>query len=434
MDDKQNQSSPATLRQASLLEKPKDSMAIEHEHDDLNNSQNLDTSHETKKCEVLDWLTSFGQQSYHRTFIHDGYDNLLVCAYLDDDDLDVLGITLGGVRKTFLIQSQLLRNKLPKDQQVAFDPRIHQLRSPHTSGNYTTASTMLSVNNNTVNNSSLVSPQKPIAIKNSDFWIRARGRAQPYDCELPKKSEGPNFRILLIRHGESLANVDMSLYKSVSDHAIPLSDKGKEQAREAGDEVKKYFNQLFGTDHPPEGFHCRMWTSPYKRARQTAQHIKEAAGHWVTDVRENIMLTEQQFGLFEGTDWASGELDKKYPQEIAFYRKASSQQGRFWAKVPLGESRYDVCIRTYQSFGSFHRDAAQHNITNLIIVSHGITLRAFLMMWLHLTPEWFEVEPNPKNCSVRLMENGMDKGYIWQGPEKPRQDLLLSEENKEVTV
>lgn len=82
-----------------------------------------------------------------------------------------------------------------------------------------------------------------------------------------------------------------------------------------------------------------------------------------------------------------------------------------------------------------------HGIRDVIIVSHGSTLRAFMMMWLHLNPEvriktsnlilkkWFEVEPNPKNASVRVIENNLDQGYIWLGPEKKRQDLLLAEES-----
>ena len=60
--------------------------------------------------------------------------------------------------------------------------------------------------------------------------------------------------------------------------------------------------------------------------------------------------------------------------------------GRFYAKVPLGESRMDVCLRVKQFFGTIQRDATRHGITDLIIVSHGVTIRAFLMMWLHLTP------------------------------------------------
>lgn len=33
------------------------------------------------------------------------------------------------------------------------------------------------------------------------------------------------MRILLVRHGESLANVDRSVYLSTADHAVPLSDR-----------------------------------------------------------------------------------------------------------------------------------------------------------------------------------------------------------------
>jgi 2,3-bisphosphoglycerate-dependent phosphoglycerate mutase len=83
-----------------------------------------------------------------------------------------------------------------------------------------------------------------------------------------------------------------------------------------------------------------------------------------------------------------------------------------------------------QAFGSFHRDAAMHGIKNIVIVSHGITIRAFLTMWLHLTPEWFEEEPNPANCSIRLIENNVDKGFVYV-PKRPGlsasdTDLLLT--------
>ncbi|KAL6071750.1 Histidine phosphatase family protein, variant 3 [Balamuthia mandrillaris] len=185
----------------------------------------------------------------------------------------------------------------------------------------------------------------------------------------------------------------------------------------------------------------RLWTSPYLRARQTAEIIAENAEGWVTDIRENIFLVEQQFGLFEGCDWYSGELDHAFPRELHYYQKAAAFGGRFWAKIPLGESRFDVCQRVYSSFGTFQRDAKRHGITNLVIVAHGITLRAFLMMWLHLSPEWFEEEPNPSNCSIRVIDNGADKGYIWPFKTSPachhivddthpsQQDLLLRKES-----
>jgi len=37
------------------------------------------------------------------------------------------------------------------------------------------------------------------------------------------------------------------------------------------------------------------------------------------------------------------------------------------------------------------------------------------MRWLHLPFEWIEKERNPKNCSIRLIMDGEDKGYIHEG-------------------
>jgi broad specificity phosphatase PhoE len=94
----------------------------------------------------------------------------------------------------------------------------------------------------------------------------------------------------------------------------------------------------------------------------------------------------------------------------------------FYAKPPNGESRYDVCVRIHQFFGTIIRDAekSQNSVSNVFVVSHGTTLRAFTMMWLHKEVDWFESERNPANCSIRWIvrnEKGHfeDKGYIFQG-------------------
>lgn len=83
--------------------------------------------------------------------------------------------------------------------------------------------------------------------------------------------------------------------------------------------------------------------------------------------------------------------------------------------MPLGESRFDVCKRVHQAFNTLYADARKHKISDIVVVTHGVTLRAFLMMWLHFTPEWFEKEQNPHNCGIRLIDGNMDKGYIFQG-------------------
>lgn len=229
------------------------------------------------------------------------------------------------------------------------------------------------------------------------------------------------MKIYLVRHGESEANVNKALGMERADHTIGLTDRGLKQA--AG--VAAWLNDRVGT--------ARVWTSPYKRARQTARVIydKLAANpvkgpSWAptltirvreNDLLEHIGLCEQQFGLFDGIP--DEELAKRFPDEHAHYKKHEEQEGRFYARMPLGESRFDVALRVHQTFGTFQRDAAKSkDMANrdLIVVCHGVVIRAFVMQWCHKSVEWFEKEPNPKNCSVRLIDyDGEDAGYVYEG-------------------
>jgi broad specificity phosphatase PhoE len=213
------------------------------------------------------------------------------------------------------------------------------------------------------------------------------------------------MRILLVRHGESLGNVRREIHKELPDHAIPLSEKGKQQAEDAGRKLARYFK-----GEPRLERRCRLWTSPYERTRETADGIMKIASWWIADRKEHVLLCEQQFGLFDGL--SDEELQELYPAEHAFYNKCKKFEGRFWARMPLGESRFDVAIRVHQAFGTFHRDNDKYGINDIVVVCHGVTLRAFVMMWCHLTPEWFDEEPNPGNGAIRLIDDGIDKGYL----------------------
>src|SRR5207342_1431465 len=144
-----------------------------------------------------------------------------------------------------------------------------------------------------------------------------------------------------------------------------------------------------------------------------ADGVRLAAGRWIMDVREHVLLCEQQFGLFDGVP--DDDLPARFPEEWAYYDRTCGFGGKFWARMPLGESRFDVAQRVHQAFGTFHRDAADHGIEDFVVICHGVTLRAFVMMWCHLSPEWFEAEPNPHNAAVRLIEGGTDRGYLFAG-------------------
>ncbi|KAL0488907.1 phosphoglycerate mutase [Acrasis kona] len=159
-----------------------------------------------------------------------------------------------------------------------------------------------------------------------------------------KNLKPKEFRILLLRHAQSEGNVDKKLLTKMPDHAIPLSKVGMEQSKQTGQFIKQFYKNLNDTLHNGE-IKCkaRLWTSPYLRAKETGDIIMQEAGDYISDQREHVLISEQQFGLFEG--YPLDELEKLFPREFAHFTKQVEFGGRFWARPPLGESRFDVSTR-----------------------------------------------------------------------------------------
>ncbi len=216
------------------------------------------------------------------------------------------------------------------------------------------------------------------------------------------------MKLFLIRHGESIQNTKENYSLGLPDHKVYLSEHGCKQASKAGSFLKSYLDE-----HQIDISKATLWISPYERTRQTASIINSYLG--ITDIKEDITLIEQRYGLFSDKEI---ELIKKlYPEEFAFYDKYYQNDGKFYAKMPQGESPYDVALRTKQFLETIFRDDADP----LFIVSHGTTIRTIVMNWFHHSPEWFNAEPNMENCSIRLI-NSIDKKstdeYIYGGPVK----------------
>ncbi len=243
------------------------------------------------------------------------------------------------------------------------------------------------------------------------FAVRAKSTfptTRPVRLHMDMDSPGApmskeRINVYLVRHGESEANVDPSVLLRLSDHVVPLSALGKEQATAAGRFLKNELSE--------KG--CRVLVSPYKRARDTADLLVQQCEHAFRDVCENIFLGEQQFGLFEGISLDA--IREDFPREHAHFEKAIAHGGRFYARMPLGESRFDVVSRVCRVIDSIVADEHYCGIRTVVVVAHGITLRAFAMAWLARTHEWFEQQPNPNNCSVRLLRGNQDCGYIFPG-------------------
>ncbi len=211
------------------------------------------------------------------------------------------------------------------------------------------------------------------------------------------------MRIFLIRHGESVSNTGENYVARIPDHLVSLTETGKEQARKNGEWLANYCKEK-GIDVTK----ARIWRSPYLRTRQTSEEFNKYLH--ITDIREDITLTEQQYGLFDSVpeaDWA-----RLYPNEYAEYIRQQSNYGKFYARLPLGESPFDVAIRVHQFMGTIYRDYEKHGVDTLFVFTHGTTLRTFLLRWFHYSPEWYHEERNPKNCWIREIDGNTDLGYI----------------------
>jgi 2,3-bisphosphoglycerate-dependent phosphoglycerate mutase len=212
------------------------------------------------------------------------------------------------------------------------------------------------------------------------------------------------MKIFLIRHGESICNTGENFQLRLPDHKVYLTDNGKLQANQSGKYLSDYFN-----DNKIDLSKTRMWISPYQRTRQTAEIINQHLN--IMDVKEHINLVEQQYGLFDSLPYE--EWGQQFPNEFAHYNRCYEHEGKFWARFPMGESVFDVALRVHNFFGTVMRDYENKGIDTLVIVTHGTTLRTFVLQWLHHSPEWIQNETNPGNCWIRLIDDKEDKGYIY---------------------
>lgn len=186
-------------------------------------------------------------------------------------------------------------------------------------------------------------------------------------------------RIILLRHGESEANVDALVYSHTPDHLIHLTDAGRAQARKAGAEVAELIgSESFG-----------VYASPYVRTLETKDELVSVIPQRPVFDYQDPSLREQEYG------------NLPTPEASVANRELRERCGSFFYRFPDGESCADVydriCSFLESLFRQFERPDSPENI---IIVSHGTAIRCFLMRWHHWTVEQFETLPNMGNCEM----------------------------------
>ena len=196
-------------------------------------------------------------------------------------------------------------------------------------------------------------------------------------------------RIILVRHGESEANVDPVVYSRTPDHLIHLTAEGRAQARDAGAKIAVQIGaESFG-----------VYSSPYLRTLETKDSLLEGMGRLPVFDYQDPSLREQEYG------------NMPTPEASAANRELRERCGNFFYRFPEGESCADVydrmCSFLESLFRQFERPDSPENI---IIVSHGTAVKCFLMRWHHWTVDKFESLPNMGNCEITGIKLTMLKG------------------------
>jgi broad specificity phosphatase PhoE len=188
--------------------------------------------------------------------------------------------------------------------------------------------------------------------------------------------------IKLVRHGESEANTGKMLAYEAGDHAIPLSARGIEQAREVGKKIGRDF---------VEG--ALAYTSPYRRTRETLAAIYEGC---------QLAPPASPRGIYE--DPRLREVEHGY-EPIESQETLRKTHGWFYYRFKGGESPADCFDRTSAFLESMMRQVERKKASRVLIVTHGLTIRCFVMRFLHLGVEDFDALANPPNCAVITLDD-----------------------------
>ena len=168
--------------------------------------------------------------------------------------------------------------------------------------------------------------------------------------------------LILVRHGESEWN-KLGVWTGLTN--IPLSEKGVEEAKLAGEKLKNFPIDL-------------CYISSLKRARQTLIEIKKIIARDFPGF-ENKALDERDYGIYTGQNkW---EIQK----EIGVEQFKKIRRG--WnTGIPKGETLEDV----YNRVVPYYKTQIVPDLKagkNVLVVAHGNSLRALVKYLENISDE-----------------------------------------------
>jgi len=214
-------------------------------------------------------------------------------------------------------------------------------------------------------------------------------------------------RLVFVRHGESEANVNRTITTTVPDYCLHLTERGREQALDAGVRLRSIFKQES----------VMFIYSPYTRTQETLNGILRAwEGEERPKTRPDVRIREQEFGNYDGANMREMQKEKK-------------SFGPFFYRFANGESPADCYDRASSFLESMYRQWEDNEFENQVIVGHGLMNLVLLMRLCRIPVQDFNSLDSLKNCEFVVLTRPEDDTkltieYMWApGEEKSYGDL-----------
>lgn len=194
-------------------------------------------------------------------------------------------------------------------------------------------------------------------------------------------------QLIIFRHGQSVWNLE-NRFTGWKD--IGLTEKGIEEAKEAGEKLKKF------------KLH-KGYASDLKRTQESLLVALQVSGQANIPVIFNQALNERNYGDLQGLN--KDETIKKFGEEqVKKWRRG------YDIAPPNGESLKDTVSRVIPYFKSVIIPDLKEN-KNVVISTHGNTMRALIMYLEDISSEEI-VKLEFKTGEMRLYEFDMDLKVI----------------------
>ena len=188
-------------------------------------------------------------------------------------------------------------------------------------------------------------------------------------------------RLWIVRHGQSAGNVARDAAHAAGaqvidiaerDVDVPLSALGQEQS----DALGRWFHEI-----PAERRPTAVLSSPYLRARQTADAVRRVGGlHRTATTVLDERLREKEFGVLDRLTRQG--IASRYPEQAVLRARI----GKFYHRPPGGESWCDVILRLRSLVDTLSLHYAYPG-SRVLVVAHQVIVLCLRYLLEEMTEE-----------------------------------------------